>query len=234
MSASLEQVARQREHTPVRALLANQSIWVTIALAIICLVMAQVSNVFCDGGQPVQHHAQLLLHRHHRAGDDGGHHHPRHRSVGGVGRGVVGHGDRHGSLRRPLLVVGDALGSAYGARLRAGERRADRVPESVLFHRDAGHVRGGPQPGAGVVAEPHDLRVRPGREDLLHHRRRHAVRDGQPVRRLAGPDRDLHGRLALHVLGTLGVCHRRQRAGGAPDRRRRSTGSRCRCTCCRA
>jgi ribose transport system permease protein len=46
MSASLEQVARQREYTPVKALLANQSIWVTLALAIICLVMAQVSNVF--------------------------------------------------------------------------------------------------------------------------------------------------------------------------------------------
>jgi ribose transport system permease protein len=46
MSASLEQVARQREYTPVKALLAHQSIWVTLALAIICLVMAQVSNVF--------------------------------------------------------------------------------------------------------------------------------------------------------------------------------------------
>ena len=46
MSASLEQVARQREYTPVRALLAHQAVWVTLALAIICLVMAQVSDVF--------------------------------------------------------------------------------------------------------------------------------------------------------------------------------------------
>jgi ribose transport system permease protein len=46
MSVSLEQVARQREYTPLRALLANQSIWVTLALAIICLVMAHVSDVF--------------------------------------------------------------------------------------------------------------------------------------------------------------------------------------------
>ncbi len=46
MSVSLEQVARQREHSPVRAMLANQAVWVTLALAIICLVMAQVSAVF--------------------------------------------------------------------------------------------------------------------------------------------------------------------------------------------
>ncbi len=188
----------------MKALLANQSIWVTIALAIICLVMAQVSNVFWTRRQSVQHHAQFLLHRHHRAGDDGGHHHPRHRSVGGFGGGAFRDGDGHGSLRRPHLVVGDARRTAYGARLRAGERRADRVPEPVLLHRDAGHVRGGPQPGAGVVAEPDDLRVRPGREDLLHDRGRHAVRHGQPVRRIAGLDGGLHVRLPLHHPGGAG------------------------------
>src|SRR5690349_9533168 len=46
MSVSAEHVAHQREHTTVRAMLANQPFWVTIALGIICIVMAQVSDVF--------------------------------------------------------------------------------------------------------------------------------------------------------------------------------------------
>src|SRR5205814_2286637 len=46
MSVSVQQAAQQREHTPLRALIANQPFWVTIALALICLVMAQVSEVF--------------------------------------------------------------------------------------------------------------------------------------------------------------------------------------------
>jgi ribose transport system permease protein len=46
VSVSLEQVARQREHTALRAMLANQAAWVTLALAIICVVMSQISEVF--------------------------------------------------------------------------------------------------------------------------------------------------------------------------------------------
>jgi ribose transport system permease protein len=46
MSVSVQQAAHQREHTPWRALIANQPFWVTIALGLICLVMAQVSDVF--------------------------------------------------------------------------------------------------------------------------------------------------------------------------------------------
>src|SRR5215471_16123976 len=46
MSVTVEQVAQQREHTPLRAILAIQPFWVTIALVIICLVMGQVSEVF--------------------------------------------------------------------------------------------------------------------------------------------------------------------------------------------
>jgi ribose transport system permease protein len=46
MSVSVEPVAQQRSHTALRAVLANQPFWVTIALAIICVVMAQVSDVF--------------------------------------------------------------------------------------------------------------------------------------------------------------------------------------------
>ena len=41
MNVSVQQAAQQREHTPWRALIANQPFWVTIALALICLVMAQ-------------------------------------------------------------------------------------------------------------------------------------------------------------------------------------------------
>ncbi|HTT38642.1 MAG TPA: ABC transporter permease [Burkholderiales bacterium] len=46
MRVSLEPIAQQREHTALRALLAHQPLWVTIALALICLVMGHVSNVF--------------------------------------------------------------------------------------------------------------------------------------------------------------------------------------------
>src|ERR1051325_3053991 len=46
MTATLEQVAHQKEHTPLRALFANQPFWVTIALIVMCLVMSQVSDVF--------------------------------------------------------------------------------------------------------------------------------------------------------------------------------------------
>jgi ribose transport system permease protein len=50
MSVSVEQVAQQREHRLLRALLANQPFWVTIALVIICLVMGRVSDVFFTDG----------------------------------------------------------------------------------------------------------------------------------------------------------------------------------------
>jgi len=46
MNATLDQVAQQKEHTPLRALFANQPFWVTIALIVMCLVMSQVSDVF--------------------------------------------------------------------------------------------------------------------------------------------------------------------------------------------
>src|SRR4029079_6698174 len=46
MTALLDQVAQPKEHTPLRAIIANQPFWVTIALAVMCLVMSQVSDVF--------------------------------------------------------------------------------------------------------------------------------------------------------------------------------------------
>jgi ribose transport system permease protein len=46
MSVSVQHIAQEREHTRLRALLAHQPLWVTIALAIICLVMSQMSDVF--------------------------------------------------------------------------------------------------------------------------------------------------------------------------------------------
>ena len=50
MSVSAEPIAQQREHRALRALLANQPFWVTIALVIICLVMGRVSEVFFTDG----------------------------------------------------------------------------------------------------------------------------------------------------------------------------------------
>ena len=46
MTALLDQVAQQKEHTTLRVLISNQPFWVTIALGIMCLVMSQISNVF--------------------------------------------------------------------------------------------------------------------------------------------------------------------------------------------
>src|SRR6185436_12661464 len=44
--AAVEEVFDKREHTALRALLQEQSFWVTIALIVICAVMAHVSEVF--------------------------------------------------------------------------------------------------------------------------------------------------------------------------------------------
>ena len=46
MTALLDQVAQQKEHTTLRALISNQPFWVTIALSIMCLVMSRISDVF--------------------------------------------------------------------------------------------------------------------------------------------------------------------------------------------
>src|ERR1700693_2468445 len=46
MSVAVEQVTNQREHGLLRAMVMSQPFWVTIALAIMCAVMAKVSDVF--------------------------------------------------------------------------------------------------------------------------------------------------------------------------------------------
>jgi ribose transport system permease protein len=46
MSIAINEVSRQREWGPLRLLLRSQSFWVTVALGLMCLVMAHVSNVF--------------------------------------------------------------------------------------------------------------------------------------------------------------------------------------------
>ena len=46
MSVAIEQVTSQREQGPLRAMFISQPFWVTVALALICLVMSQVSPVF--------------------------------------------------------------------------------------------------------------------------------------------------------------------------------------------
>jgi ribose transport system permease protein len=46
MSIAINDVSRQREWGPLRHLVRSQPFWVTVALALLCLVMAHVSNVF--------------------------------------------------------------------------------------------------------------------------------------------------------------------------------------------
>jgi ribose transport system permease protein len=46
MSVAIEDVVRQREQSPLRKLVNSQAFWVTVALMMICVVMAQISQVF--------------------------------------------------------------------------------------------------------------------------------------------------------------------------------------------
>ena len=46
MSVALEDIARQREQGPLGKLVTSQAFWVTIAVLVICVVMAQISPVF--------------------------------------------------------------------------------------------------------------------------------------------------------------------------------------------
>src|SRR5260221_5236132 len=46
MSESPEEIAQRRQKNPLRAMLRSQPFWVTVALALMCVVMSQVSSVF--------------------------------------------------------------------------------------------------------------------------------------------------------------------------------------------
>ncbi len=46
MKLSLEEIAQRREKSPLRTMIRSQPFWVTVALALICVVMSQISNVF--------------------------------------------------------------------------------------------------------------------------------------------------------------------------------------------
>ena len=46
MKVSPQEIAQRREHGPLRAMIRSQPFWVTVALALICVVMSQISNVF--------------------------------------------------------------------------------------------------------------------------------------------------------------------------------------------
>ena len=43
---ALEEIAQRREQSPLRTMIRSQPFWVTVALALICVVMSQISNVF--------------------------------------------------------------------------------------------------------------------------------------------------------------------------------------------
>jgi len=46
MKVSPQEIAQRREHGPLRTMIRSQPFWVTVALALICVVMSQISNVF--------------------------------------------------------------------------------------------------------------------------------------------------------------------------------------------
>lgn len=46
MKVAPEEIAQRKENSPLRAMTRSQSFWVTVALALICVVMSQISNVF--------------------------------------------------------------------------------------------------------------------------------------------------------------------------------------------
>jgi ribose transport system permease protein len=46
MNLSLEEIAQRRENSSLRTMIRSQPFWVTVALALICVVMSQISNVF--------------------------------------------------------------------------------------------------------------------------------------------------------------------------------------------
>src|SRR5258706_16091059 len=46
MSESPEEIAQRRQKNPLRAMLRSQPFWVTVALALMGVVMSQVSSVF--------------------------------------------------------------------------------------------------------------------------------------------------------------------------------------------
>jgi ribose transport system permease protein len=46
MKVAPEEIAQRKENSPLRAMIRSQSFWVTVALALICVVMSQISNVF--------------------------------------------------------------------------------------------------------------------------------------------------------------------------------------------
>ncbi|HEV8263288.1 MAG TPA: ABC transporter permease [Burkholderiales bacterium] len=46
MKVSPQEIAQRREHSPLRTMIRSQPFWVTVALALICVVMSQISNVF--------------------------------------------------------------------------------------------------------------------------------------------------------------------------------------------
>jgi ribose transport system permease protein len=46
MNLSLEEIAQRKENSSLRTMIRSQPFWVTVALALICVVMSQISNVF--------------------------------------------------------------------------------------------------------------------------------------------------------------------------------------------
>ena len=79
------------------------------------------------------------------------------------------------------LWIGVGRGPGGRAPLRPDQRLCDRPVQAVAVRRDADHAVGRAQPGAGPVQQQDDLPVRPGREALRRAWRRQPVR--HPFRR---------------------------------------------------
>ena len=217
---------------PLAALRRAQAFWVTIALIVICVVMSWLQPAsFATRRQFLQHHPQLRLHRHHGARHDRGDHHRRHRpSVGSI-MGLVGVVARPDAARPAspgalAIVAGLAAGVVAGAR----QRRADRLCRPVALRGDARHAVDRALARGGAVAEQDDLRFRPRRRPTFKRIGGGAILGiANPVWVLLAPDRwSSRVVLQLDELGPPSLRDRRQRAGGAADRRAGRRGSSCR------
>ena len=191
---------------------------ITLAVLIICVVMALISepfrsydNLYNDsrnfGFVAIMGMGQMLVII--TGGID--------LSVGSV-MGLVGIVTGL-TLQAGISVVGRGRrGNGGCAALRPHQRLRDRQVQAVAIRRDADHAVGRAQPGADPVQQQNDLSIRTGRETVRLARRRQSVR--HPLRRHRdGADRRRpHDRLGQHKLGPIRLRDRRQRAGGAADR----------------
>ncbi len=174
---------------------------ITVAVLIICAVMALISEPFRSYDNLYNDSRNFAFVAIMGMGPDVGDHHRRHRSLGRLRDGAGRH--CHGAHASGWLSAmgGRRRGDGGGAHLRPRQRLRDRQVQALAIRRDADHAVGGAQPGAGVVQQQDDLHIRTRREAFRRTGRRQSVR--HPFRRHRnGADRGRpHDRSRQHKLG---------------------------------